>query len=173
MNMLNLSIAVTAAAALVLLFKLLFGNKITPRGHMLLWLLPAVAMLAVPLAGILPESDFAVRTYLPQAQARIGTSSAWTGQADYLSETADERQQADGQMVDTQGVNGQAHVSMQVPFTDRTLTGDFAASRHPQPCEDRDQARRGHNVSDAAGRSVCDRVGKRIQRGRAAAGTGA
>ena len=128
MNMLNLSIAVTAAAALVLLLKLLFGNKITPRGHMLLWLLPAVAMLAVPLAGILPESDFAVRTYLPQAQARIGTSSAWTGQADYLSETADERQQADGQMVDTQGVNGQAHVSMQVPFTDRTLTGDFAAS---------------------------------------------
>ena len=92
MNMLNLSIAVTAAAALVLLLKLLFGNKITPRGHMLLWLLPAVAMLAVPLAGILPESDFAVRTYLPQAQARIGTSSAWTGQADYLSETADERQ---------------------------------------------------------------------------------
>lgn len=103
MNMLNLSIAVTAAAALVLLLKLLFGNKITPRGHMLLWLLPAVAMLAVPLAGILPESDFAVRTYLPQTQARIGTSSAWTGQADYLSETADERQQADGQMVDTQG----------------------------------------------------------------------
>ena len=47
MNMLNLSIAVTAAAALVLLLKLLFGNKITPRGHMLLWLLPAVAMLAV------------------------------------------------------------------------------------------------------------------------------
>ena len=128
MNMLNLSIAVTAAAALVLLLKLLFGNKITPRGHMLLWLLPAVAMLAVPLAGILPESDFAVRTYLPQTQARIGTSSAWTGQADYLSETADERQQADGQMVDTQGMNGQAHVSMQVPFTDRTLTGDFAAS---------------------------------------------
>ena len=36
MNMLNLSIAVTAAAALVLLLKLLFGNKITPRGHMLL-----------------------------------------------------------------------------------------------------------------------------------------
>ena len=128
MNMLNLSIAVTAAAALVLLLKLLFGNKITPRGHMLLWLLPAVAMLAVPLAGILPESDFAVRTYLPQTQARIGTSSAWTGQADYLSETADERQQADGQMVDTQVVNGQAHVSMQVPFTDRTLTGDFTAS---------------------------------------------
>ena len=128
MNMLNLSIAVTAAAALLLLLKLLFGNKITPRGHMLLWLLPAVAMLAVPLAGILPESDFAVRTYLPQTQARIGTSSAWTGQADYLSETADERQQADGQMVDTQGVNGQAHVSMQVPFTDRTLTGDFTAS---------------------------------------------
>ncbi len=38
--------------------------------------------------------------------------------------------------------------------------------------KDRDQARRGHNVSDAAGRSVCDRVGKWIQRGRAAAGTG-
>ena len=54
MNMLNLSIAVTAAAALVLLLKLLFGNKITPRGHMLLWLLPAVALLAGPLAGILP-----------------------------------------------------------------------------------------------------------------------
>ena len=47
MNMLNLSIAVTAAAALVLLLKLLFGNKITPRGHMLLWLLPAVAMPAL------------------------------------------------------------------------------------------------------------------------------
>ncbi len=128
MNMLNLSIAVTAAAVLVLLLKLLFGNKITPRGHMLLWLLPAVAMLAVPLAGILPESDFAVRTYLPQTQARIGTSGAWTGQADYLSETADEKQQADGQMVDTQVGNGQAHVSMQVPFTDRMLTGDFTAS---------------------------------------------
>lgn len=58
MNMLNLSIAVTAAAALVLLLKLLFGNKITPRGHMLLWLLPAVAMLAVPLARILPGERF-------------------------------------------------------------------------------------------------------------------
>ena len=52
MNMLNLSIAVTAAAALVLLLKLLFGNKITPRGHMLLWLLPAVAMLAAKVIGI-------------------------------------------------------------------------------------------------------------------------
>ncbi len=63
MNMLNLSIAVTAAAALVLLLKLLFGNKITPRGHMLLWL-PAVAMLAVPLAdtaGVILRSELICR----------------------------------------------------------------------------------------------------------------
>ena len=58
MNLFNTVILVTAAVAVVLLVKLAFGNRITPRGHMLMWILVAASVLAVPLAEILPESDF-------------------------------------------------------------------------------------------------------------------
>ena len=54
MNLFNTAILVTAAAAVVLLVKLAFGNRITPRGHMLMWILVAASVLAVPLAEILP-----------------------------------------------------------------------------------------------------------------------
>ena len=67
MNLFNTAILVTAAAAVTLLVKLIFKNKITPRGHMLMWVLVAAGVLAAPLAEILPESDFSAKTYLPQS----------------------------------------------------------------------------------------------------------
>ncbi len=132
MNMLNLSIAVTAAALLVLLIKLAAGNRITPRGHMLLWLPVAAAILAVPLAGVLPESDLAVRTYLPQTQARVVMPHTEPAQGSDFYEDPDGSVQASEQPSDAQGVtgtqSGQTQVSMQVPFTDRTITGAFPTS---------------------------------------------
>ena len=132
MNMLNLSIAVTAAALLVLLIKLAAGNRITPRGHMLLWLPVAAAILAVPLAGVLPESDLAVRAYLPQTQARVVMPHTEPAQGSDFYEDPDGSVQASEQPSDAQGVtgtqSGRTQVSMQVPFTDRTITGAFPAS---------------------------------------------
>ena len=132
MNMLNLSIVVTAAAALVLLIKLAAGNRITPRGHMLLWLPVAAAILAVPLTGILPESDLAVRTYLPQMQVRAVMPNAEPAQDSDLYEDPDGSMQESERPSDAQGMavtpSGQAQVRMQVPFTDRTITEGFPAS---------------------------------------------
>ena len=132
MNMLNLSIAVTAAAALVLLIKLAAGNKITPRGHMLLWLPVAAAILTMPLAGVLPESDLAARTYLPQTQVRAVMPNAEPAQDRDLYEDPNGKVQESERPSDAQGVtvsqSGQTQVRMQMPFTDRTITGDFPAS---------------------------------------------
>ena len=75
MDLFNTAILVTAAAAVVLLVKLAFGNRITPRGHMLMWILVAASVLAVPLAEILPESDFSAKTYLPQSHNT--TETVW------------------------------------------------------------------------------------------------
>ena len=104
MNMLNLSIVVTAAAALVLLIKLAAGNRITPRGHMLLWLPVAAAILAVPLTGILPESDLAVRTYLPQMQVRAVMPNAEPAQDSDLYEDPDGSMQESERPSDAQGM---------------------------------------------------------------------
>ena len=66
MNFVNLTIMLTITVAGILLVKKLLGMKITPRGHMLLWLLIAVQILAWPVSEWLPEADWAVRQYVPQ-----------------------------------------------------------------------------------------------------------
>ena len=121
MNLFNTAILVTAAAAVVLLVKLAFGNRITPRGHMLMWILVAASVLAAPLAGILPESDFSAKTYLPQS--RNTTETVWVEPYENLD--------ARGFGIEEQGnyyTVQKDHVSMQVPFTGRTVDSDFTAT---------------------------------------------
>ena len=121
MNLFNTAILVTAAAAVVLLVKLAFGNRITPRGHMLMWILVAASVLAVPLAEILPESDFSAKTYLPQSHNT--TETVWVEPYENLD--------ARGFGIEEQGnyyTVQKDHVSMQVPFTDKTVGSDFAAT---------------------------------------------
>ena len=121
MNLFNTAILVTAAAAAVLLMKLAFGNRITPRGHMLMWILVAASVLAVPLAEILPESDFSAKTYLPQSHNT--TETVWVEPYENLD--------ARGFEIEEQGnyyTVQKDHVSMQVPFTGRTVDSDFTAT---------------------------------------------
>ena len=121
MNLFNTAILVTAAAAVVLLVKLAFGNRITPRGHMLMWILVAASVLAAPLAGILPESDFSAKTYLPQSHNT--TETVWVEPYENLN--------ARGFGIEEQGnyyTVQKDHVSMQVPFTGRTVDSDFTAT---------------------------------------------
>ena len=121
MNLFNTAILVTAAAAVVLLVKLAFGNRITPRGHMLMWILVAASVLAVPLAEILPESDFSAKTYLPQSHNT--TETVWVEPYENLD--------ARGFGIEEQGnyyTVQKDHVSMQVPFTGRTVGSDFTAT---------------------------------------------
>ena len=121
MNLFNTAILVTAAATVVLLVKLAFGNRITPRGHMLMWILVAASVLAVPLAGILPESDFSAKTYLPQSHNT--TETVWVEPYENLD--------ARGFGIEEQGnyyTVQKDHISMQVPFTGRTVDSDFTAT---------------------------------------------
>ena len=121
MNLFNTAILVTAAAAVVLLMKLAFGNRITPRGHMLMWILVAASVLAVPLAEILPESDFSAKTYLPQSYNT--TETVWVESYENLD--------ARGFGIEEQGnyyTVQKDYVSMQVPFTGRTVDSDFTAT---------------------------------------------
>ncbi len=66
MSLLNFTILITVTAAGILLVKKLLGTKITPRGHMLLWLLICVQILAWPVVEWMPEADWALRQYVPQ-----------------------------------------------------------------------------------------------------------
>ena len=121
MNMLNLSIAVTAAAVLVLLIKLLFGNQITPRGHMRLWLLVAVSFIFSPIAEFMPESGLAVRNWLPQSESTVET--VWVEPYEDLN--------ARGFAIEEQGnyyIVQKDHLSLRVPFSDKTLDAEFAAT---------------------------------------------
>ena len=121
MNMLNLSIALTAAAVLVLLIKLLFGNQITPRGHMRLWLLVAVSFIFSPIAEFMPESGFAVRNWLPQSESTVET--VWVEPYEDLN--------ARGFAIEEQGnyyAVQKDHLSLRVPFSDKTLDAEFAAT---------------------------------------------
>ena len=121
MNMLNLSIAVTAAAVLVLLIKLLFGNQITPRGHMRLWLLVAVSFIFSPIAEFMPESSLAVRNWLPQSETTVET--VWVEPYEDLN--------ARGFAIEEQGnyyAVQKDHLSLRVPFSDKTLDAEFAAT---------------------------------------------
>ena len=121
MNMLNLSIAVTAAAVLVLLIKLLFGNQITPRGHMRLWLLVAVSFIFSPIAEFMPESSLAVRNWLPQSETTVET--VWVEPYEDLN--------ARGFAIEEQGnyyAVQKDHLSLRVPFSGKTLDAEFAAT---------------------------------------------
>ena len=121
MNMLNLSIAVTAAAVLVLLIKLLIGNQITPRGHMRLWLLVAVSFIFSPIAEFMPESGLAVRNWLPQSESTVET--VWVEPYEDLN--------ARGFAIEEQGnyyIVQKDHLSLRVPFSDKTLDAEFAAT---------------------------------------------
>ena len=121
MNMLNLSIAVTAATVLVLLIKLLFGNQITPRGHMRLWLLVAVSFIFSPIAEFMPESGLAVRNWLPQSESTVET--VWVEPYEDLN--------ARGFAIEEQGnyyIVQKDHLSLRVPFSDKTLDAEFAAT---------------------------------------------
>ena len=121
MNMLNLSIAVTAAAVLVLLIKLLFGNQITPRGHMRLWLLVAVSFIFSPIAEFMPESSLAVRNWLPQSETTVET--VWVEPYEDLN--------ARGFAIEEQGnyyIVQKDRLSLRVPFSDKTLDAEFAAT---------------------------------------------
>lgn len=62
----NLAFTLTVAAAVILLVKKLLGTKITPRGHMLMWLIIAVQMIGAPAASFLPEMEWALRNHVPQ-----------------------------------------------------------------------------------------------------------
>ena len=121
MDMLNLSIAVTAAAVLVLLIKLLFGNQITPRGHMRLWLLVAASFIFSPIAEFMPESGLAVRNWLPQSESTVET--VWVEPYEDLN--------ARGFAIEEQGnyyIVQKDHLSLRVPFSDKTLDAEFAAT---------------------------------------------
>lgn len=65
----NYTIIITIMAAGIFLVKWILGKKITPRGHMLMWLLIGILMVAMPLADLLPalpEAEWSLRSYLPQ-----------------------------------------------------------------------------------------------------------
>lgn len=132
MNIWNGAILVTAAAALVLLIKLAAGNKITPKGHMLLWLLLAVQFAAVPLAPVMPESALSVRNYLPQMvetetdmsslpddQERYPVRGTWSEETDHVFGTEGYRQT----------------VRVEVPFTAQRLEKSYYVSDNKRNTE--------------------------------------
>ena len=121
MSLLNLSIAVTVAAVLVLLIKLAAGNRITPRGHMKLWILVMISFIVSPIAELMPESEFAVRNWLPQSETT--TETVWVEPYENLD--------ARGFVIEEQGdyyAIQKDYVSMQVPFSDKRLHTEFAAT---------------------------------------------
>ncbi|MBQ4650399.1 MAG: M56 family metallopeptidase [Firmicutes bacterium] len=65
-DILNLCITVTVAATGILLVKKVFDRKITPRGHMLMWLLLAAVIVIWPVQQYMPASTLAVKNYVPQ-----------------------------------------------------------------------------------------------------------
>lgn len=71
MSILNFMIVLTAVTAVLLAVKLFFGAKLSPRLHMLLWLVLVVQLIAWPLSHVLPEADWSLRSYVPQVQERV------------------------------------------------------------------------------------------------------
>ena len=125
MTIWNGAILVTAAAALVLLIKLAAGNKITPKGHMLLWLLLAVQFIAVPLASVMPESALSIKNYLPQMEeTQTDMSSLPDNREQYpvRGTWSEETEHAFG----TEGYR--QTVRMEVPFTAQRLEKSYYVS---------------------------------------------
>lgn len=67
-NIINIMLLMTAAALGLLAVKAVLGNRITPKGHMLMWIVLAAVLVTAPFAGSLPESEFSARNYVPQFQ---------------------------------------------------------------------------------------------------------
>lgn len=65
-NIINIMLLMTAAALGLLAVKAVLGNRITPKGHMLMWIVLAAVLVTAPFAGSLPESEFSARNYVPQ-----------------------------------------------------------------------------------------------------------
>lgn len=70
-DMINLALVMTAAALVILAVKVLMGTRITPKGHMLMWLVLAAVLVTAPFADRLPESELAARNYVPQVENGI------------------------------------------------------------------------------------------------------
>lgn len=66
----DLAIMTTVAAALILLVKFAFKEKLSARMHMLIWLVLLAQILCFPVKELLPESNLAVQTYLPSYEAQ-------------------------------------------------------------------------------------------------------
>ena len=62
--LLNLTIAGTATAIIILFIKLVFRNKLTPKWHFYIWIILAIRLL---IPG-LPESDFSLLNTIPTAK---------------------------------------------------------------------------------------------------------
>lgn len=121
---LNFIVLTTVTAAVILLLKLAAGSKITPRGHMLMWLVLAVQIACVPLASIMPESELAARSYLPQLTETPSNMSELPDTEDY-SVRGTMSENIDG----TFGQEGYRQtVSMKVPFADKNISHDYYVS---------------------------------------------
>lgn len=67
-NIINIMLLMTAAALGLLAVKAVLGNRITPKGHMLMWIVLAAVLVTAPFAGSLPESEFSARNFVPQVE---------------------------------------------------------------------------------------------------------
>lgn len=59
--LLNMTIGGTAAGLIILLLKRLLKNKLTPRGHFLIWIILAIRLVN----PVLPESGFSIMNFVP------------------------------------------------------------------------------------------------------------
>lgn len=67
-NIINIMLLMTAAALGLLAVKAVLGNRITPKGHMLMWIVLAAVLVTAPFAGSLPESEFSARNFVLQVE---------------------------------------------------------------------------------------------------------
>ncbi|MDD2217875.1 MAG: M56 family metallopeptidase [Eubacteriales bacterium] len=66
----NFVIMTTIAAVGILTIKFVLKEKITPRAHVLIWLVLIFQIAFFPIKGLLPESDFALATYVPSYETQ-------------------------------------------------------------------------------------------------------
>ncbi|MBQ8562721.1 MAG: hypothetical protein IJ443_02365 [Firmicutes bacterium] len=113
MNLINFVIVITVVTAGMLLVKWGLGGRITPRGHMLMWLLVGILTAALPLANLLPDADWSLRSYVPQ-----------------VTETEIYRQDVprDDGIVYNEITMRENTVSMKVPVTDQRVEKTFLAA---------------------------------------------
>lgn len=81
----DLTIAVTITAVLILAIKFAFRERLSPKMHKWIWIVLLAQILFFPAKELLPESNFALQTYIPsyEAQAmRGGLISALPGESE-------------------------------------------------------------------------------------------